>query len=281
MDKFISFRFKLLLRRLNIAEHYDFFDSFIIAGLLTTAGTIAMTSDVFNLLRTAFGREDALYKQSQASAQTAKIAYLHEKRIALYLHFWHCVNMTKYYDNPAMTQATKTLLFLKNNYKNLPGASYQDASGIMTNFLEDCEKSEWKPSIETLNLMDTVDMTKAANDAFKSLYMERSIDKVTVVEMGKLGEIRREVDMAFEALVETLNVAWRSNEMGAQDESLRDQLLDARLNINSAIHQAQLNLSHRKHHKKEKKEETDGKKDVASQTDSASKPAPAHDKASS
>ncbi|MDR2496396.1 MAG: DUF6261 family protein [Tannerellaceae bacterium] len=282
MDKFIALHFKRLLRRLSNAEHFDFFNTLIINKLQTTAGTIVILNYMLNELRTEFGREDALYLQSRASVLTPDIAYLHEKRIALYSHFLHCLHITKYYENPDLTQAATKLLFLINNYKGLKRANYPDASGMMTNFLEDCEQSEWKASIEALSLTDTIDMAKAANDAFKSLYYERSMDKLHVFNMGKLYHVRRDVDNAFEALVETINAIWRENEAGAKDEGLRDKLTELRVNIRAAIHQAELTLAHRKHHKKEKKEEAAEKKDAASQTASAAaKPAAGGDKASS
>ena len=267
MIRFINTPFKVLLRKLHIGEHYDFFQNGIIQGLMVLMSALGMVGDVFNALKTVFQREDDFYKQSQASALTSEITSLHEKRIALFNFLWNSVNIAKYYNVAAKTLAAEKLQFLRNNYKHLPAASYQDASGIMTNFLEDCLNNEWKPLIELLDLLTIVNFIKDANDLFKSLYRERSIDKEHVVEMGKLSEIRTDVDDAFDALIETINVAWRANEIGAKDQTVRDNLIEARSIITAAIHQAELTLARRGHHKKE-----DDKEDNGTQTPGGSTP---------
>ncbi|MDR2497060.1 MAG: DUF6261 family protein [Tannerellaceae bacterium] len=270
MIRFVNIRFRALLKKLHIGEHYDFFQNGIITGLSPLISSLPMLNIIFNALQTVFQREDDFYKQSMASTLTAEITFLHEKRIALFNYIWYCVGMTKYYNNTAMKEAADKLKLLRNNYRHLSSASYQDASGIMTNFLEDCMKPEWKPSLEAINMMDTVNMAVSTNNTFKSLYRERSIDKETVVEMGKLHEIRTDVDSAFDALIETVNVAWRENEMGAKNASVRANLTEVRRIIDASIHQAELTLARRGHHKTKDEDKTD----EGTQTPDASNPQP-------
>ena len=258
MNKLVSIHYKKLLTKLHIGEHYDFFQNGIIQGLMTLVAALGMVGDMFNALKAVFQREDDFYKQSLASALTSEITALHEKRIAVFNFIWYSASMAKYYNVAAKTLAAEKLLFLRNNYKHLPAASYQDASGIMTNFLEDCLNNEWKPLLELLDLWNLVLLAQDANNAFKVLYRERSVDKETVIEMGKLSEIRADVDSTFDALIETINVAWRTNEMGAKDQTVRASLLEVRRLIDAAVHQAELTLARRGHHKKDDDKDNNG-----------------------
>jgi hypothetical protein len=229
-------------------------------------------SGIFNALRTVYQKEDDLFKQSQASVFTKDITWLHEKRIALYIYLWYIVNMSKYLDDAALLQASDALLFLRNNYKDLPEASYTDANGLMTNFLEDCEKPTWAPHIQTLGLTALVGKIKTAHEAFIDLYRERSFDKEHTNQLGKLREIRVEVDTTFDAFVDSINAAWTANELGPKDATVRSTLLEAKEHISAAIHQAELVLARRGHHKTK---EDDSATDEGTQTpDTTNPPAP-------
>ncbi|MDR2498161.1 MAG: DUF6261 family protein [Tannerellaceae bacterium] len=271
MHKLISILFKSLLRKLHIAEHADFYERGIIKPLIALMSALPMASGVFNSLQTVYQKEDDLFKQSQASILTPDITALHEKRIALLVFFWHYVSMSKYFDDAALVQATDKLLFLKNNYKELPLANYTDANGLMTNFLEDCEKPEWAPLIQTLGLTALVVKMKTAHEAFKDLYTDRSFDKTHIAQMGKISEIRTEVDATFDAFVNILNAAWTTNELGAKDATIRTNLLEVKEHIIAAIHQAEINLARRGVHKVK----DDGTTDEGTQApDTTNPPAP-------
>ncbi|MDR2533354.1 MAG: DUF6261 family protein [Tannerellaceae bacterium] len=267
MKHFISSLVKVILRRLHNAEHTDFYESGIIAPLESLMNSLPMISGIFNALKTTFQREDALYKQSQASIQTRPLRALHEKRIAFYEFFWYSVNMFKFYDDPPLMQAAEQLKFLRKTYKGMTHASYSDANGLMTAFLEDCEAPVWKPLIQTLGLTLPVDKMRAAHNKFKDYYNERSFNKEHLAQMGKFSLIRVEVDDAFVTVLENINAAWTINEYGLQDEAIRNTLLEVKEHISAAIHQARLNFAHRNvRHKR-------AKADAGAQTPDAGQPA--------
>ena len=102
-----------------------------------------------------------------------------------------------------------------------------------------------------------------------TLYQERSMTKEQIAELGKLSEIRFDVDDVFDSFVDTINVNWTSNEMDAKDPNIRSKLLELKGIISAAIHQAQLNLAHRGAYKIK----DDNKTDDGSQTPDATLPA--------
>ncbi|MDR2498858.1 MAG: DUF6261 family protein [Tannerellaceae bacterium] len=271
MTRLISIAFKTILKKLHIAEHADFYESNIIAPLAALMPTLPTVSGIFNALQTIYQKEDDLYKQSQASILTQDVKNLHSKRISLYVYFWNSVAIQQYFDDPALEQAAAKLEFLHKNYKNIPEAVYTDASGLLTNFFEDAEKPEWSALIQSLGLTALLGKAKAANNAFKTIYHERSFDKTHIAQTGKISEIRIEVDNTFEILVENINAAWTTNELGAKDPALRTKLLEVKEHIIAAIYQAETNLARRGHHKAK----DDDKKDDGTQApDTTNPPAP-------
>ncbi|MDR2498001.1 MAG: DUF6261 family protein, partial [Tannerellaceae bacterium] len=271
MTRLIPVNFKTLLRKLRIGEHFEFFYSGIINGLATLITTYATPNSMYNALKTAFQREDAYYKQSQASTLTPELAAFHEQRIGLFVFFWNYVSAFKYLGDAAKTLAAEKLQFLRNNYKATTSVGYLETSGMLTNFLEDCQKNEWKTLIQLLGLMFIIDKMTEANTSFQGLYVERSTDKEQIADIGKWDEIRFDVNGAFEAMIEAINIEWRANELGAKDQAIRTNLNNIKDVVAGAIHQAELTLARRGH----KKTTDDGASDEGTQTpDTTNPPAP-------
>ena len=248
MKGFISLNCKTVLGKLHNAEHADFFERGIISTIKTLVASLPIVVAVFAVLESAWNKEDALFKQSQASEHTKRIAWLHEKRIALYLFFWYCVYITGFDEDALSMKAADELQFVHNNYKEIGSANYSDTNGLMTNFIEDCEKPQWQQHIQTLNLMPLLTKMKTAHNELKGLYSERSFDKEVMAQLGKLRQIRGEVDTIFINVIESVNAAWIANEYGAKDQTVRANLIEVKEHIAAAVHQAELTLARRGAH---------------------------------
>jgi hypothetical protein len=276
MNKLISIPFKTLLRRLHNGEHYFFFNSNLIRLLTATVGNLPALSSVFTFFTAAFGREDNLYKQSQAWLQTDDIKFYHDKRSAFYSFFWYSASMKRYSTDNDVLQAMHSLLFLENTYRGLPEANYADQTGMITNFLQACESNTYKPLVQLLGLQSLIDEVRAAHNSFITLYDARILDKEHVAQMGKLANLRLEVDEAFGAFVEVTNSAWLTNELGAKDPAVKTKLLEVRDIIDGAIHQTQENMARRGvHHKHKDDKPGNGGGGAVTQTpDTTNPPAP-------
>jgi hypothetical protein len=272
MQKLINIQVRTLLKSLHNGEHFRFYDSAIIKTLAPLMTSLPQMSGMYNALKTVFDREDALLKLSQGSILTKDIRFLNGKRSVYYSYLWASVAVFRY-ENLAsnIQQAVETLEFLRNTYKDLLYANYADMSGMMINFLQDCEKPAYKPSIQLLGLTEIVNKIKAAEEEFDTLYDERAFNKEQIADLGKLVEVRPEVDDAFVTLIDAINFTWTANEMGAKDATLRANLIEAKDHIAAAIHQAELVLARRGHHKAKE----DDKKDEGAQApDTTNPPAP-------
>ena len=275
MKKFINVSFKVILRKLFLGEHFAFYDGGIIQPILVFISSLPMLSGIFATLQAAFAKEDALYKLSQASFLTPEIRALHDTRLAYFNFIWDCVNIIKLKNDPSLTLAITRLEFLHHTYAHLPGENYFDMTGTMTNFLQDCTKPENLTAIQLVSAAQFFDLSKiiaeaqTANDAFKTLHHERSMDKVQLAEMGRLSEVRFDVDSVFDAFVDAVNVAWTANEIGAKDPAIRQHLIEVKENIVAAVQEAQIALVRRGRHKIK----DDGKNDDETQTPDTTNPA--------
>ncbi|MDR2496214.1 MAG: DUF6261 family protein [Tannerellaceae bacterium] len=258
MRKLISISVKTLLKKLHNGEHFRFYDAAVIKALAALMNGLPQVSGMYDALKTVFDREDALYKISRASILTHNIGYLNGKRSAYFSYLWASVAIFKYEGSQADMQAVETLEFLHNTYKDMIRSNYYEMSGMMINFLQDCEKPEYKPSIQQLGLTDIVNKIKASEEEFDTIYDQRAYNQEQIADLGKLTEVRPEVDEAFITLIDGVNSAWTANELGAKDPAVRTKLLEVKEHITAAIHQAELVLAHRGHHKVKDDDKEDG-----------------------
>ncbi|MDR2497157.1 MAG: DUF6261 family protein [Tannerellaceae bacterium] len=266
MNKLVTLTYKTILRRLNNGAHADFFER-LIALLIPLMNNFPALLSVFNKLNSEYQREDTLFKQSTASALTGEIRTQHDKRLAYFSFFWSSVEIVRFAVDQAKLQAMQKLLFLKKVYIKLPTQDYTNVSGLMTNFLQDCNNTVYKPSVEALDLMSLVTEMFSANESFKTLYSERSVDKVDVSHLGTLSAARLDVDQALNNFVDAINALWIANEIGAKDADLSSKLVAVSDVLTALVRQAQLNLAHRGvHHTTGETDENNGNEDAGTET---------------
>ncbi|MDR2495992.1 MAG: DUF6261 family protein [Tannerellaceae bacterium] len=287
MKKLFPISFKTLLKRLYIGEHFSFYEGPVIEGLKGLLDNLPTVKGMLDSLKIVFSLEDSLFKLSQASFLTGNIARLNEERVAHFIFLWRCVEMADYLPGADVKLAADRLKFLHHTYRALPEMAYYNLSGNMSNFLQDCGIAVNQQAIQLLSSALLIDLAhyinkiKTAHETFMSLYQERSVSRTHVSEIGRLSKVRFEVDAAFDALIDSINVAWAANELGPQDAAVRQNLMDVRDIISAAVHQAQSNLAHRGYHRKKKEKKEDG--DARTKNDSkaeAAAPATTSDKAS-
>ena len=236
MEKLISIPFKTLLRKFHNAEHYFFFNSNLIRLLVTPAGNLPTIS-------------------------------------SFYSFFWHSVQIKRFSTDPTVLQAIHTLLFLENTYKGLAESTYAEQTGLVTNFLQACDNNIYKPLIQSLGLQPIIDEVRVAHNSFITLYDDRMMDKEHIAQLGKLADLRLEVDAAFSTFVDVVNSAWITNELSAKDTTVRTNLIEVRDIVSGAIHQGQERLARRGiHHKPKDDGKGDNNSNVGTQTPDATNP---------
>jgi hypothetical protein len=255
MKKFIPTPFKLLFRKLYIGEHFFIYFNSLIAPLTVLINGLPMLTAMFNALKTVFGKEDELFKHSQMAFQTKEIHDLHDKQIVCVNFFWDAVEFFRHQKNTALEAAIAKLDYLHHTYVDLTNSTYLDMGGMVINFLQDCSKPEYQSAIQTLSATQFVNLTavlgvlQTASDDFNALYEERTLDKEQAAALGRLSEIRFDVDDVLDSFIDAANVAWTDNELGAKNPDTRQKLTEVKQVVTGAIHQAQLTLARRGRHR--------------------------------
>ena len=246
MKKLIGVHYKFLLSKLHNGEHHDFFSRGIIEALahLMIIAIISVKSR-FLSLNTVFEREKAIFKKSEASFLTPEITLTISMARDYFIFLRQSVAINKYSKDPDVLSAMNLILFLLKTYEPISEANYTDLSGLLENLLQDCNSTAYKPSIQLLGLTDQITRLTATYTSFRAIYTERALDKEQIAELGKLKDVRIEVDNAFEIVVSGINDAWITNELVDKDPAVRSSLLEMKEIIVSTIHQTQLNLAHR------------------------------------
>ncbi|MDR2498212.1 MAG: DUF6261 family protein [Tannerellaceae bacterium] len=270
MNKLISLAFKTLISKFHNGEHVDFFHR-LITALTALVAAVPSLGSIFNALTAIYAQEDDIFKRNQAAIQTGSLGALHDKRVGLFTYFKQSVLAVKYFGTAAQLEAMELLLYLLKNYEKLTTLSYSDQTGLLHNFLEDCEKPTYKPAIQLLGLTEQVDRILAANTEFETQYTERSTEQAESSDQGNMSEAREKTDNVFVSFVDAVNVTWTANELGAKDAGIRTSLTGVKNVVEGAINQGQLNLARRGHHKAK----DDGKTDEGTQApDTTNPPAP-------
>ncbi|MDR2534026.1 MAG: DUF6261 family protein [Tannerellaceae bacterium] len=244
MKKLISIRFRDLLRKLYNGEHSGFYDRqiYILGSIISR---LPQLEGLYLDLKAVFKREEDVFKKNEGSLLTPDIAKLAEMITAYFSYFKHSVDIVRFSKNNSELNAMSKLLFLINTYADIMTAGYTDMSGMADVFLENCDDPEYKPSVELLGLSAQVTRMRAAHASFTSLYNTRSLNREHIAELGRLRDIRPEVDDAFASLVDGVNVAWITNEIGAKDANLGEALIEAKEMIVGLIRQMKIEVAHR------------------------------------
>lgn len=245
MEKPITESFKTSLQHLKIASHYAFFADDVIAPLEQLILLVQELSSSFGRLKTKVAAEELFYKTSLASLLTPELRRLSRERNSGFILLKMTVHHAEFAKTDARKEAYKKLLPLVTLYKDAAKGTYTDISGKLTNFIIDCEKPEYQTALTALALTDLFSDTKIANDAFRSMYHDREVDKEYLATRGKLSQIRPEVDASFVEFVDVLNSAWIYNEEALKDATKRDNLRKIEVALKAAIHQMKENLERR------------------------------------
>jgi hypothetical protein len=263
MNKVISETFKTASQRLKAPEHTNFYSGDIIPAIDALTGSVPGLQPVYTPFKTAAGVEAAIYKSILASALTPELVFLHRKRISGYMLFKYSVYHAEFSELAANVEAFHALLPLVNTYKGTPKGTYMGVGGMISNFINDCEKPAYAAHVAALGLTALNNETKGANTVFMQKFVARSIDKEQVSNKGRMSEARRATDAAFEVLVDTVNSIYTINEYGAKEPALKENLTKIFVPINAAIHDMKLLLSRRGHHHASS---SPGREDDGSQT---------------
>lgn len=224
------------------AEHYQFNED--ILGVITADFA---TAQKIEALRTEyadlFSKEDSIYAQTRALAGTAEIEAKDAARDKLSHYIIQMITAKLYSYVEAEELAAGRLKLALTPYWDAHKRPYAENTALATNMTEDMLNADNAADTETLGLTEAANRLKAANEEFKTVYGDRSDAKGARELNDKMKDIRPQVDTAYRALVNAINVLYQSNALVAQDETVEAALSAVIDKVNARILQLNETIS--------------------------------------
>jgi hypothetical protein len=225
-----------LLKKLRNAEHFFLFENIVIG--IPDGLTLAPLQAPWSSFLTSFGKEDEIYKRSAKQEETVLVQDAHEKRRTALTVVKRTVGLGLYSESLPVKEAATALDTLLNNYAAASTAPMNEVASLVINLLQDLAKPRHAAQVALVaGLSGAIDRLKRENDAFVSLYAERTLGEEETKNQGSLYEARLVTDQHFAVLVDAINVCYRYNELlPSPDATVKATLANAILVINSFLH---------------------------------------------
>ncbi|MDH6533676.1 hypothetical protein M2101_000317 [Parabacteroides sp. PM5-20] len=238
-----------LLNNIRNGEHFEFHAS-VIKLMTDKMVLLPGLTRLWNVYRPLFEREDLIFKQHRKAAETEQIQAADKKRDDTFMMFKRTVDFSLHSADPVTKTAAKKLKYVLDNFKGVNTKAYVENTALLSNMIQELEKPENASAVTQLALTATVVQLKTENLAFSDIYSERATSQYSKKELGTMETIRPKTDNAYVELADGINTLYKSNEMLAQDEEMRELLGSIIDTINSYILQWESSYIRRSPNKK-------------------------------
>jgi hypothetical protein len=225
------------LKRLRNAEHFDLFNNIVIYAQdkgIKPQGLLP----AWNAFLLSFDKEDKVYKRAARREETAMINAAHKKRKTSYMALKRLVEAATYSETPTVKAAALSLATMMENYIAAYRAPMTEASALIVNLLQDLAKEKNAAHVLLITgATEAISHLTRDNDAFITLFAERTYAEEEQKTEGSLADARVLADQKFMDLVAGINAFYRTNEMQqSKDPEVSATLSDIIMFINSFIH---------------------------------------------
>jgi hypothetical protein len=205
-------------------EHYDYHTSVLSIVSPLIAKTYSMEDQRWAYEK-LFKKESESINRKRSFEETKDIQAAARKREEVFMFIKRFIeNMTRNPD-PAFKNAAVILDNAIEPYRNVTRKSFKDSSKLIEKFIRETENTE--PLFNAISLLDLfrpVELLKASNDSFQSLYNERSAKKHQRSTTTKLKELRPEVDKAFFEVAKFINAVYLVSVAITNEKKITDEL---------------------------------------------------------
>ncbi|MDR1918967.1 MAG: DUF6261 family protein [Tannerellaceae bacterium] len=234
MKKIRIFYFKNLRNGEHFQYHWSII-TFLKELLRPSLGLVSLWNDYESI----FQIEYIVYKQNPKAEETKEIKEADEKRDAAFRMLKLSIDAAALSEEAEIQTAGKKLKLVFENYKNAYLKPYLENTALVTNLVQDLKETQHAVYVEQLNLTTAVESLSAKNEAFETIYNERSIEKHEKELLGTMVEIRPQVDKTYRALMDGIQALYASNELVGKNAELHTLLTSIIDTINSYIEQMQ------------------------------------------
>ncbi|MDR1644627.1 MAG: DUF6261 family protein [Tannerellaceae bacterium] len=200
-----------LVKRLRNTEHFDFYENInkrLVARTLTLTELRLFRDDFARAFRT----EDTAYKATyrlEFKEGTRQVKAVLARRRGAYMELKRGIEMFTYCDDPHRRAAAQELTTVLDHYAGIYQAPMTEASALVTNMIQDMRTERFAPSLQRLQLQDTLARLEQVNDEFTTVYFDRASIRQDQSAAVALRAARRHTDLAFEHFATIVNALYR------------------------------------------------------------------------
>ena len=243
------------LSRLRNAEYYLLIQSILGRFHQALAQELKFEALIENL-KEPFDRFETTFLSNQSSVYTPEIQQADRARDDYFIGLGDIIKGFERLGNEEEKQAATAINHVMRPYVNTPRVSLNENTAQLRAFIYDMSLPENLYSINVLKLESRISGLEDLNVNFDDLLHARLEKRVSAEEVGKLVEIRKEIDPAYRAVIDRTNALYmiayqdKDNVREPQLSELIDTLnIDIRL-IQDTVHRREA----RRKNAKEKKE---------------------------
>ncbi|MDR1938064.1 MAG: DUF6261 family protein [Tannerellaceae bacterium] len=172
-----------------------------------------------------FRKEDEAFTRNRAFEETKDIQAADQKRDELFFFIKRFIENMKYNPDPVLKAAGHNLDEVLEPYRNAHRKSFQENTAQIDSFVKEMEENEVRfKALEHLDLIRPLELLKAANESFRSLYNERSLKRHQRSMKDKLKQLRPQVDQAFFEVVKFINAVYLVSHEITKEKQVIDEL---------------------------------------------------------
>jgi hypothetical protein len=184
------------------------------------------------------------YLLNQQYDQTASIKHLDRERDGQFRTFKAAVDFYQLGGNAAQQAAAQAVAYMLKPYRDANKKSYANNTSQLRDFTRDVQVAPYAAHLETLGQTEAIAALQATNEAFDTLYNERTAALDDRIHMNKIRELRPQWDKVYR-LVTTILPSLHFIETDAAKKQAIAAVLKS---INGFAEQLRLTLAHRGGH---------------------------------
>jgi hypothetical protein len=195
-------------RLVRNAEHYNYHTNVLKAITPIMAKNYNM-EDHRLAYEKLFKKEDEAFTRNRAFEETKDIQGADQKRDELFFFIKRFIENMRYNPDPVLKAAGRNLDEVLEPYRNAHRKSFQENTAMIDFFVKEMEENESRfKALEHLDLIRPLELLKAANESFRTLFNERSAKRHQRNMKDKLKQLRPQVDQAFFEVVKFVNAVY-------------------------------------------------------------------------
>ena len=207
-------------------------------------------------LSDSFGRYEDTYLSNQSSILTPEIQQADRDRDNYFIGLGNVVKGFERLGNEAEKRAAAVISHAMRPYHSTPKAPTNENTAQLKAFIFDMSQGENRHHIETLKLSGRISELENLNANFEDLLHARAENRTNSEGVGKLVDLRKEIDVAYRAVIDRVNALYMIayQDKDEEKEPVLSELID-RINLNvRLVQEAASRREGRRKNAKEKKE---------------------------